>query len=151
MNHSAQFGNILKALREREKITAEALAKRTGISLPTIHKVENGKTQIRISNLHKAYRGLCKNQAEWLKLCVQWLASHPEVEASASMIEADLQDTLSEGTAYSQKTMEDMAAVCAGKTPADIKLIKRVAANTHNRSFTSMVKAYLDAVEPSLV
>lgn len=151
MNQSLQFGNILKGLRDRHKLTAENLALQSDVSIALINKVENGHTQIRMSNLHKIYRGLCKNQQEWLRLCVQWLASHPEVGASALQLEDHFSSVMSDGVAYSQKIMEEMAYVCADKSPGELKLIKRVAANLKHRPFATMIKGYLDAVEPSPV
>jgi transcriptional regulator with XRE-family HTH domain len=151
MNQSVQFGNILKALRERHKLTVEKLANQSGISIPTINKVEAGNTQIRMSNLYKAYRDLCKSEQEWLRLCVQWLVAHPEVGGSTIHLEDHLSNVVRDGAAHSQRTMEDMAYVCGDKSPSEIKLLKRVAAHLRHRPFATMVKGYLDAVEPTAV
>ncbi len=48
----------LREARERKFLTQEELSKRTGISVGTIHNLENGRTKPRLPTVRKLAEGL---------------------------------------------------------------------------------------------
>ena len=61
------LGENVTRLRNEQRLTKTSFALMSGISRPTLNKVEKGSSNVRLSNLQKMADALCVNPAELLE------------------------------------------------------------------------------------